>query len=488
MSTIKRFVLAAGVVAAIGGAAGTVGAAAPAPDFDLPADYVQLVDDTQTMTVAVPNTWTDVSTLPLVNNAGTQIPHISAATNYQVYYETFDAPGVELFAIPFDANQQGVLDSYALTGGCAKNETVPFNDGRFVGLHGTWSDCGATGLPEWHLLVVSPPDNSRTLVLIVQITNQSEKPALDNILASFNLGTTLPIGTPGVTVPGVTVPGVTVPGVTVPGVTVPGVTVPGVTVPGVPTIPTVPTPTVPVPTVPGATEVPGVSGPTGPGGVTVPAVTVPAVTVPAVTVPGATVPGAVPPGFVQLVDDTQSITIIVPATWIDINTAPIVGDTGTQTPSIMAATNIADWEATFNAPGARLVQFPFIADPTSLIAEIGLQPGSCPVEVVEPFTNGVYTGNIGRWAQCGSAGTAEYDVIVASPADQSSTFVLMIQSTGPADQAAVATAIASFGPLGAIAPTPTVPAVPTVPGVPPTVPGATTPLPTIPTPATAPGG
>ena len=207
----------------------------------------------------------------------------------------------------------------------------------------------------------------------------------------------------------------------------------------------------------------------------------PGPTVPGPTVPGPTVPGVVPPGFVQLVDDTQSIMMVVPATWTDVDTTPLVSDDGTtQTPSIIAATNIADWESTFSAPGARLVRFPFVADAPALIADIGLPAGTCPVEAVEPFTNGVYTGHIGRWASCGTTGQAEYDVIVASPADQSVSYVLLVQSTGPADQAAVATVISSFGPaaIGTTAPTTPVPT-----GAAPTVP-----LPTIPTPATAPGG
>ncbi len=460
MSTIKRIALAAGAVAgAIGVSTGDTSATAE-PSFVLPPDYVQLVDDTGTITVAVPNTWTDVSTLPLADSAGNQVPYISAATDYQVYHDTFDAPGVEYYALPFDPNLQGVLDGYTLTGGCNKTETIPYNDGAFVGQHRILTECVGTGLSEWHLVVVAPPDNSRTLVLIIQITGPAEQTALQNILASFNVGTNL------ATTP--TVPGVS---------TVPVPTVPGVPTVPVPTVPSVPT--VPVPTVAG---VPTVPVPTVAVVPTVPTPTVPGVTVPGVTVPGATVPGAVPPGFVQLVDDTQAITMVVPATWIDVDTTPLVSDDGTtQTPSIIAATNIADWESSFRAPGAQLVRFPFVADPPALITEIGLPVGSCPVETIEPFTNGVYTGNIGRWASCGTSGQAEYDVIVASPADQSVSYVLLIRSTGPADQAAVATVISSFGPAGpqtVTAPTSPVPtaAVPTVP------------LPTIPTPATAPGG
>ena len=89
MSTIKRIALATGVVASIGTTAGHALAAdasvarsavSASPTFVLPPDYVQLTDDTGSITVAVPNTWTDVSTLPFADEAGNIIPRITAAT------------------------------------------------------------------------------------------------------------------------------------------------------------------------------------------------------------------------------------------------------------------------------------------------------------------------------------------------------------------------------------------------------------------------
>src|SRR5688500_9685393 len=129
MSTIKGIAaLAAGVVAAVGASAGQAAATAPpttipstaSPDFVLPPDYVQLTDDTGAITVAVPNTWTDVSTLPFTDQAGNTIPRITAATNYQVFHDTFDAPGVEYLAIPFNPDQQTLMTDYGLTGGSHK--------------------------------------------------------------------------------------------------------------------------------------------------------------------------------------------------------------------------------------------------------------------------------------------------------------------------------------------------------------------------------
>ena len=277
MSTLKRIAVAAGVVAMLGTSAGHAIAGGPdnasasaSPAFVLPPDYVQLTDDTGSITVAVPSTWTDVSTLPYIDDAGNTIPRITAATDYQVFHDTFDIPGVEYVALPFNADQQALMTQFGLGGGCAKIETTPYNDGAFIGLHGVWSDCGQSGLPEWHQLVVAPADNSRTLVLQIQITSQAELPILQNILDSFNTGTRRPAGDHGgrrthraaadrrraddphadgrrADDPHADGPVPTIPTPTAGVPTVPTIPIPTVAVPTVP-VPTGVTPTVPLPT------------------------------------------------------------------------------------------------------------------------------------------------------------------------------------------------------------------------------------------------
>ena len=155
-------------------------------DFVLPPDWVWLVDDTQSITVAVPSSWADVSTAPQANDDGSVRPHIAAATDYQMFRDTFDAPGVEFISLPYDPDPQAVMDRFGLEDGCQIN-IRPYDDGAFVGLHGVWSPCGPTGVPEWHQVVASPADQSRTLLLQIQIPLPSEGSDLDNILRSFNL-------------------------------------------------------------------------------------------------------------------------------------------------------------------------------------------------------------------------------------------------------------------------------------------------------------
>ena len=73
------------------GAAGDVARRAPPPT--VPPGYVQLVDDTGLLTVAVPDTWTDIDTVP-GSTADGAVPWISASPDLEVYETTFDVPGV----------------------------------------------------------------------------------------------------------------------------------------------------------------------------------------------------------------------------------------------------------------------------------------------------------------------------------------------------------------------------------------------------------
>ena len=58
----------------------------------------------------------------------------------------------------------------------------------------------------------------------------------------------------------------------------------------------------------------------------------------------AAAPPTVPDGYVQLVDDTGAITVVVPNTWTDIDTAPAVAADGSVQPYISAAPDISRFQ------------------------------------------------------------------------------------------------------------------------------------------------
>jgi hypothetical protein len=74
-------------------AAGPITAAAQSA---VPADFVSLTDDTGTLTVGVPASWTELSTRLDVDFG---VPAIKAAPDSGAFLSSFDAPGMTLKAL-----------------------------------------------------------------------------------------------------------------------------------------------------------------------------------------------------------------------------------------------------------------------------------------------------------------------------------------------------------------------------------------------------
>lgn len=162
---------------------------------------------------------------------------------------------------------------------------------------------------------------------------------------------------------------------------------------------------------------------------------------------------ALPEGYVRLVDDTGFLTVVVPDTWTDVKTTPVVNEAdGSEQPYIAAAPDIAEFEGTFDVPGVAYVALPFTADPESVITESGLEAGCDTIEV-QPYEDPIFTGSVQVGTNCG-AGGGTWNMIVASPADESFTALVQLQTASAADQEAFDVVLGSFTYAG----DPTVPA------------------------------
>ena len=193
----------------------------------------------------------------------------------------------------------------------------------------------------------------------------------------------------------------------------------------------------------------------------------------AATAPTTTVPGGatVPAGYVQLVDDTNHITVTVPNTWTTVQTDPSQNDDGTPQPWILATagTDLDNFQSTF-VDGVLYVAYPFAADPTALMDQFKLT-GGCPEitstsDNVQPYSDGVFTGLIQVGTGCDTTKDVTWNMVVASPADQSFTAVLQVQTKDPA---ALQTVLNSFNVVAGAAPVVT-----TTPGAATTVAGGVT--------------
>jgi hypothetical protein len=161
------------------GSTSTAGATTP---LTVPPGYVQLVDDTGLLTVTVPDTWTDIDTVPATNEDGTEQPWISASPDFATFSTSFDAPGVVYRALPYTDDVDALVNEFNLPdGACTDLEVTPYDDGVFAGSMQVGLSCGETGEVLWMLVVASPADQAFTALVQAQGVTSDDVEALVTI-------------------------------------------------------------------------------------------------------------------------------------------------------------------------------------------------------------------------------------------------------------------------------------------------------------------
>jgi hypothetical protein len=358
----------------------------------LPPGFVPLIDDTSTITIAVPQEWTDVVTAPEVVD-GVQMPRIEASTNRNTYIQTFDVAGVTFRAYPFTADTATLVSEHGLTGGCSSEATIPYDDGVFVGHRLIYTDCSTVGSPiEFHVIAANPQSQAFTALVQIQITTEAELAVLDVLLKSFNAaGGSAPPTAPAVPVVPAT-----------------AVSSPS-TAPVVPTVPVVPTTT---------------------GSVTPTIAPVATTSLGAAAFPPPS--GSVPADWVQLVDSTQTITIAVPSAWTSTHTAPRPNSSGQVMPFIAATTDLDAYGAGYLVPGAEFGVRNYVADTAELAA---IPYEECTSGGLQTYDDGRFVGHIQTWTNCGGTATTLMVLVANTPPDTTHTVVVTIQLTGQPDDA-----------------------------------------------------
>jgi hypothetical protein len=148
----------------------------------LPPDFVTLTDDTGTISVGVPASWTDVDTAPAGND-----PWISATPDFLDFVSTFDVPGVILEAVAFTTDTDALALEFGFADECDGEELLPYDDGVFVGTELIETGCGDVGAAEHHVIAANPSSQAFTLLLEAQITGPDQAPILDAIKATFGV-------------------------------------------------------------------------------------------------------------------------------------------------------------------------------------------------------------------------------------------------------------------------------------------------------------
>lgn len=176
-----------------------------------------VVDDMRTLTIEIPNTWTDVVTAPGTGSDQSPYPQIIASTNINSFQNSFDTSGLMYFAQPLNPDTAaGITTTFDFTGQCTDGGTQPYSDAYFTGTMQTWTTCGG-GQAKVIVVFANPADQRFSVVLLVSIVTPADEDALALAQASFFV--TKPQGPPAST-PGTTTPADT--GVAPPPTTAPG--------------------------------------------------------------------------------------------------------------------------------------------------------------------------------------------------------------------------------------------------------------------------
>jgi hypothetical protein len=139
-----------------------------------------LVDDTGTISIAVPSAWSLVDTGPAQNDDGTPQPWISATTEMFV-------PRVIYRAFPTGEFNAELLDWSRFDGLCAPDPLQPYDDGDFAGYVQSFNACGGAGAARIVEVMAIPQTRSFTAYLVISLPGNADDAAtLDGLLSSFN--------------------------------------------------------------------------------------------------------------------------------------------------------------------------------------------------------------------------------------------------------------------------------------------------------------
>ena len=165
---------------------------AVAPSGDVPAGWIPIVDDTGTISIAVPSTWTAVDVAPLQTDDGMSQPWISATTDQSLFIppagttDTYSVPGVIYQAYPYQQITPALFESSAYIGVCTAGPVQSYDDGAFVGYIQSHDNCGGTGSSVVEV-VANPRLGSFTAYLQIQLTGAPDDAMmLDGVLSSFD--------------------------------------------------------------------------------------------------------------------------------------------------------------------------------------------------------------------------------------------------------------------------------------------------------------
>ncbi len=151
--------------------------------------FVEVRDDSDTLTIRAPSTWTDTAGEPWDKADGDVGESLTAAPDISGFTGTWTVPGVfygssEEQAIPDTLGL--LLNEYLFDGDCTYGNRYAFENTLYAGVFDIWTECGGT---DTVLLTIEAyrPSKPYVAFLEVQIPSPEDLAALETILDSFDV-------------------------------------------------------------------------------------------------------------------------------------------------------------------------------------------------------------------------------------------------------------------------------------------------------------
>ena len=145
-------------------------------------DYTTITDDAGVIQVDVPTTWTDID-----GSAGQRGPSVEASPDLATYREGWTVPGVSIGATVQQgaADQETLLDQFAQEA-CTAEGRQPYDDSVYTGFYDYFTACGGTQTALVNI-AASPADGTFLIFVTVQMVDDADLKALDQIIATFQV-------------------------------------------------------------------------------------------------------------------------------------------------------------------------------------------------------------------------------------------------------------------------------------------------------------
>lgn len=144
-------------------------------------------------------------------------------------------------------------------------------------------------------------------------------------------------------------------------------------------------------------------------------------------------------GFVDVFDDTNSLTVQVPDTWAQVDGSGFTDANGTAWATITASPNIGEFQAGFAVPGITIAGAPGTPlSPDAILAEFDASlAGVCTLDTqAAEYADGYATGLYSYWSGCGGT-TSDIGLVAATLDDGSATMWFTLQMVDEFDKSTV---------------------------------------------------